>query len=517
MVMAAAETKGSMKTVGDKTLDTGPDDNSIIVVEEPQVVVHLQSSDLRCDMNVISLICFGFSLSSSWAALSLSSVIAIIQGGTVTLLYGTIVVALPYLCTGLTLAELISVYPTAGGQYHFAYILAPARWRKSLSYISGLASLCAWFSISAGTFLITAEIIIALVIQFHPDYVPQGWHYFLLYETFNIFATVYNICLVKKYPRIYNVAFLLSMVGVIVIPIVCLARAERRQPSNVVWTTFTNNTGWTDSICFITGLVTPAFSFGGLDATMHLVEETLSPKKAVSRAICYTVGMGFVTAFLFVIATVYCIQDIDIVVATPTRLPIYELWMQATQSTAAATTFIVLLLTIDLIVCVATVQTMSRLTWALGRDNAFVWSHYLAQVHPKLEVPLWSLIADGVIVGFLGCLYLVSTVGIASQLLQFAFAIPIALLVWQKRSPIYLPKDREFRLSNPVGYFCHFVAICWAIFICVFFMFPPNLPVSASSMNYAAVVVFIAVLVGIGNWFAHACKHFEGPIIEFRE
>lgn len=110
----------------------------------------------------------------------------------------------------------------------------------------------------------------------------------------------------------------LSVTGCVVIPIVCLARAEPKQSSTVVWTTFTNNTGWSDGICFLTGLVTPTFAFGGLDSTMHLVEETKNPRKDVSRAICYTVGMGLVTAFLFTLAMVYCMGNIEDLLATPT-------------------------------------------------------------------------------------------------------------------------------------------------------------------------------------------------------
>lgn len=52
---------------------------------------------------------------------------------------------------------------------------------------------------------------------------------------------------------------------------------------------------------------------------MHLVEETKHPKKAVPRAICYTVGIGFITAFLFAIAMVYCMDDIEAILATPTQ------------------------------------------------------------------------------------------------------------------------------------------------------------------------------------------------------
>lgn len=74
----------------------------------------------------------------------------------------------------------------------------------------------------------------------------------------------------------------------------------------------------------------------------------------------------------------------------------------------------ILIIVIDLIVCIATVNTTSRLTWALGRDNAFFGSKYLAEVHPKYEVPMWSLWANAVVVAVLGVLYMASTTGKSS-------------------------------------------------------------------------------------------------------
>lgn len=42
--------------------------------------------------------------------------LTIAQGGAVTLIYGVVVVFIMVGCSGLTMAELSSVYPTAGGQ-----------------------------------------------------------------------------------------------------------------------------------------------------------------------------------------------------------------------------------------------------------------------------------------------------------------------------------------------------------------------------------------------------------------
>jgi choline transport protein len=301
--------------------------------------VTLPESNLKRDMSFLTMMGFGFTISSSWAGLSLSSIVAITQGGTATLLYGILAIALPYFCTALTLAELISVYPTAGGQYHFSSILAPEGWGRLLAYLSGFLSNFAWISSSAGTCMMAANMTVALVVQFDSGYVSQAWHLFLIYQAFNLVSMIANIFFVKRVPRVYEAsresssacmfveAALSSDIGIVVgslagcfiIPIVCLIRSPTKQDSAAVWGRLDNNTGWSDAMCFITGLVGPGWAIcAGLDSTMHLVEEAKSPRRTVSRAIIATVVISLVTAILYMTAIVYCIQDLESVVNTAT-------------------------------------------------------------------------------------------------------------------------------------------------------------------------------------------------------
>lgn len=68
----------------------------------------------------------------SWAGMAATVSLAISQGGPITLIYGPVVmVVLVGDCT-FTLAELASVYPTAGGQYHWTSILAPKSMSRAL-------------------------------------------------------------------------------------------------------------------------------------------------------------------------------------------------------------------------------------------------------------------------------------------------------------------------------------------------------------------------------------------------
>jgi choline transport protein len=48
----------------------------------------------------------------------------------------------------------------------------------------------------------------------------------------------------------------------------------------------------------------------------------------------------------------------------------------------------------------------------------------------------------------------------------------------------------------------------------VLFLFPPDLPVTGSNMNYCVVVFFIILLVSVVQWFVDGRKNFTGPRVD---
>lgn len=68
------------------------------------------------DIGPIDIICVGWNICNSWAGVAATLALTIAQGGSVTVIYGIIVCFLMVGCSGLTMSELASVYPTAGGQ-----------------------------------------------------------------------------------------------------------------------------------------------------------------------------------------------------------------------------------------------------------------------------------------------------------------------------------------------------------------------------------------------------------------
>ncbi|KAF5672626.1 heterokaryon incompatibility (het-6OR allele) [Fusarium circinatum] len=372
----------------------------------------VDTSPVRRDIGPLRIIAIGFNIPNSWVAIAASLSTALAAGGTVSLIYGTFVSCAFYACAAVTLAELASVYPTAGGQYHFTSILAPERYNRQFSYVCGMISTLSW-TINAA-----------------------------------------SMALIGKW----------------------------------VWTNFETTTGWNDGVALMTSLVTPCYMYGGLDAALHLAEETLNASQTVPRALLATIGIGFLTAFTFAVSMAYCISDLDCLLTSP--MPIFQLWRTATRSNAAGVTFLVSLTIIVIFVLTAIQKTTSRLIWAFAKDHDLCLSHHFSQLSPKLGgAPTNALILNIMLVFFCGCPFLASTeafnalVGSFLLLQMISFALPAALLIYQKHSSTFLPRSRGFRVPDPVGWICNFGTIVAAVIELVFFMFPLSLPVSALSMS----------------------------------
>jgi choline transport protein len=56
----------------------------------------------------------------------------------------------------------------------------------------------AWVAICSGIAIIPPQLILGIVVFYNPDYVPQQWHYFLIYQALNGVVMLYNATLLKK-------------------------------------------------------------------------------------------------------------------------------------------------------------------------------------------------------------------------------------------------------------------------------------------------------------------------------
>ena len=127
-------------------------------------------------------------------------------------------------------------------------------------------------------------------------------------------------------PRLRALPGFLSVASFFIITITCLIVSPSKQTNSYVWTTFINESGWSNPVAtFLTGLISPNFGLGGLDGPIHLSEDTFDPARTVPMSIIISIVMGCTSALVFVIAMLYCITDISGLIYTRTGLDNLEL------------------------------------------------------------------------------------------------------------------------------------------------------------------------------------------------
>ncbi|EXJ68395.1 uncharacterized protein A1O5_08187 [Cladophialophora psammophila CBS 110553] len=467
-----------------------------------------------------NIVAFAFVICNSWAGVAGSIQLALLQGGPATLIYSIIISSIAYMSIAISMAELASVYPTAGGQYHFASILAPKKMKQTISYACGLLSILSWIAIGAAVTIIPAQQIMALVAALNPGFETKEWHVFLIYQGMALFVLVNNLFVLKKAPWTHNIGFALTLGLFLASFIALLVRSSPKAPSSFVWATFINYTGWADGVCFIIGLSTSCFMYIGLDASMHIAEECKDPSRTVPMAMVTAVTIGCTTAFAYTVAQLYALTDIEAILTTTEYVP-WVVVRQGLRSTALAVAFIIVAIIMSVFILNAIQETSSRLAWSFARDNGLVFSSRLSRIHPTLQVPVYALFLTYGILVVCGCVFVASTtafnalIGSSIVLQEISFLIPVALLIYRRRGPKYLPPTRYFAPPSAVGWIANVIVVAFSLITTVFFNFPVFLPTSATTMNYTCVILGIALLLGVMNWFAHARKHYQGPTIKF--
>ena len=113
-------------------------DSELLADNEIEQIEHFKyKQGLERKLTVTSVIGLGFSVMGVPFGLSSTLWISLMDGANVTVLYGWIVVSLMSLFVVLSLSEIISKYPTAGGVYHFSALLSNEKYSLISSWITG--------------------------------------------------------------------------------------------------------------------------------------------------------------------------------------------------------------------------------------------------------------------------------------------------------------------------------------------------------------------------------------------
>ncbi|KAJ5952461.1 amino acid permease [Penicillium vulpinum] len=481
-----------------------------------------QKQQLERYLNFFSSVAFSACLLATWESAGGSLLSGLYNGGPAAIVYGIILSIVGNLAIACSLAELASIHPTAGAQYHWSYFLAP-RGRRFISFFQGWVSVFSWAALVCISPYFIGTQIQGMVVLTHPEYELVRWRGTLLMWAVAIIPIIINVFArrllgaIEVAAGIMHVVFLPVTIAVFVI-------LAPRNPNAFVWDTFVGGlSGWKDSgVVFSVGLLGVITPLTGVDGIIHMAEEVKNAKVVVPRSMIYGTMINGVLAFSYLIAILYCMGDYAEAVTSPTGYPIITIAYQATGSKAAACVLMALGMLPGWIALFNGLASVTRLTWAFARDNGLPFSDFFAVVDPTYKIPLRALFLVASCIFALSFIQIGSTAAFNAILslstlgLYISYLIPLVLLVLKRfMAPKEIPQG-AFTLGK-FGLPMNLLAILFATYFVIFLPFPATLPVTAENMNYAGPVLGFIMLFACGDWIVRGRHKWQGPTVRSYE
>jgi amino acid transporter len=430
------------------------------------------------------------------------SVISILTGGTQLFGYGLqhggpfqisvgwAVVAFFTMTVALAMAELASTYPTAGALYHWASFLGG----RTLGWFTACFNTVGQFALLAGIDYGLAVFILGLTGWPNtPIVLSSVYLALLLSHAFLNHRGIHLVTMLNNLSAWYHIVVVFLLLG-------ALAHAGFTQPVGFLLR-FNTTDGFKPGYSFLVGLLLAQWTLTGYDASAHVTEETLNPRKnapwGIFIAVLISAGFGFLMLSAITLSIPDLAQATGFGDDAFTKIVLLRLG-------AVGGTAVVALVGGAMWLCgLATMTSASRMVYAFARDGGLPLARFWSKVSTKHRTPahaIWGLAGASLLLFFL-VKDVSNATSIATIALYLSYGLPIlARLIYRAKRRAEAPGPWTLgRFSTPVAV----VAVSWVTFICVVFVLPPN----QDAGKYIAACTGALVLL----WLLYVRKHFEGP------
>jgi amino acid transporter len=493
------------------------------------------AQELRRGMGWFSNFAVSFTIISILTGGITTFYLPLLAGGPKAVTFSWIIVGFFTLLVGLSMAEICSAYPTAGGLYYWSAKLAK-RNSPAWSWFTG------WFNF-VGQVAITASIDFGLATTINflvSSYVDAHllsarWILFtygvvlLLHGMMNTF----RVSLVAVFNKV-SVWWHVTGVAVIVGALVFLPDTHR--PVDFIFSS-SNSTGWdfpfVGVYVFFIGILIAQYTITGFDASAHMTEETKQANVSASKAIVRAIYISAIAGLILNLAMLFAIPGgVDgyegVSLTAPSLMAGFQLFINAIGP-AGGKLLIIISIVAQLFCGMASVTANSRMIYAFSRDGAVPGHRLWHRINPRTRTPtnsVWLAVGLAFMLG-LPSLYqnaeysvaFFAIVSIGTVGLFVAYIIPVFLRL---RSRDFEPGPWNLgRWSKPIGW----MAVIWVIFIAIAFFLPAFYPwmpgeevdgvnVGLNNFNWSGpLLVTIFIIIG-GWWLLSAKKWFKGPQVQ---
>ncbi|KAK5130289.1 hypothetical protein LTR08_002249 [Meristemomyces frigidus] len=476
--------------------------------------------ELRRNFQFFSIFGYAVILGYTWEWALASGVFSLTNGGTAGAVWMFLIVCIFMFFVMLSMAEMASMAPTSGGQYHWVSEFSPATHQKILSYVTGWFALLGWQTSLVGTAYAAAQHFEAMAALSDPNFVIKGWYGTMFTIALSMIAICCNTLIYRKMPLIEGIVLVFHVSGFLAVVVVLWVMGPRGDSS--VLTTFSDN-GWGSvGLSCLVGILGPIITLIGADSQCHLSEELYDAAYVLPRAMVATATANYLMGFVMILTLVFTLgPDVDAVVSTRLGVPWVQVLYNATNNYAATMvlTFIVgLLLTCCLI---NNVTTASRQLWSFARDGGIPGASWFAQVRPGWDVPFnamlftfgFTIILSLFIIGSPVAFSILTSLSLTGLISSYLMAIGC---IFAKRLRGESFPVSRFNLGK-FGLVANTIALCFLVVIWVFMFFPTAPSPGAAGMNWSVVIYGGVVILFTTYYFVRGRSTYAGPVAYVRK
>ncbi|KAI1202916.1 amino acid transporter [Nemania serpens] len=478
----------------------------------------------------------GFSCSAlfSWESVLITSLPTLSIAGPSAVFWGFLVNWIGMFSVYAVLAELSSIAPTTGGQYHWVFLLAPKSQAIFLSYLTGWLTTIAWQAITTSVSFATATLLQGVVALAMPSYMPLPWHTVLIMWAASLFSVIMNSITSKTLAKFEGLILILHLFGFFGVLVPMVYYADHNPPS-AVFTTFFDEGGWdSNTAAFFIGLPAMASPLIGADCAVHMSEEIQEAAIIVPRALLWTTLINGLLALSMIIALLFSIGDVGSALeATETLFyPFLYVFREAVGNTTGACLLAGITLVLSISAGVGIYASASRMIWSFARDKGLPLHRQLVKL-TSASLPVNAIVVTFIVNVLLSLIVLGSAivlqafVSLINAALYTSYIIVCGLLLWRRATGSikpYMPGSETLRddgliwgpwkVPEPFGTFNNIFACIYILLIWFWSFWPPIINPSPDLFNWSILVFGVAVSFSVVWYVVQAKHHFKGPIRE---
>lgn len=414
----------------------------------------------------------------------------------------------------LSMAQIASAFPTAGGLYHWASILGSRFWGWLTAWLNLLGLITVLGAINIGTAYFFAGTFGSMF-----GFTGTDWQIVGFVAAITIIQAVFNHIGIRATTFLTDISGYIIFATTAVLVLACLYFAPAIDISRL-WT-FTNYSGaaggevfpQSDSIgyLFLLCLLLPVYTITGYDASAHTSEETKNAAHSVPRGIVSAVFWSSIVGWVMICSITLAIPDMDAAAAQGWGM--FFGTMDAIMPAGLKTAIYFFILIAQLLCGLATVTSASRMLFAFSRDDGVPgFSKALASVSPTYRTPvnaIWTATALCILYVVLALSIKVGETSIyvivVNSTLVFlflSFTIPLIAAMVNYGGPKW-PQPGPWAMPAGVYKLVTLLSVVGMGIILFIAVAPPNERVLYVVLGFIALALVLWVLV--------ENRRFEGP------